>query len=88
MTQAHLDMSLANGCIYCENLLSSTVTWLSLETSTLDMYNQLKEEVELYGGVPLCLHCQTIINRKINLLKRIDPSLENVLNTIQSLSEQ
>ena len=83
MAQALLDMSLANGCIHCENLLENTLPWLIIGNSTFDMYKKLKEEVELYEGVALCAYCQTIITRKINLLKRIDPSLENVFNAIK-----
>jgi len=83
MTQAQLDMSLANGCIYCENLLENTLNWLNVGNSTCNMYKQLKEEVERYGDVSLCANCQRIITRKINLLKRIDPSLENVFNAIK-----
>jgi len=83
MTQAQLDMSLANGCIYCEDLLENTLNWLNVGNSTFNMYKQLKEEVERYEDVPLCLYCQRIITRKINLLKRIDPSLENVFNAIK-----
>ena len=83
MTQAQLDMSLVTDCLHCENLLENTLNWLNVGNSTFNMYKQLKEEVELYEDVSLCAHCQRIITRKINLLKRIDPSLENVFNAIK-----
>ena len=72
MAQAQLDLCFSNGCSYCEKLLLSAFNWQSLD-STLSMYNYLKKEVEFFEGALLCPTCHLIINRKIKLLKRIDP---------------
>jgi len=84
MAQAQSNVSyLDNECIYCTDLMWNTIKWLDLTDSTLNLYNRLKEEVELFEGRPLCLTCEDIIKRKIKILKRIDPSLENVFNAIK-----
>ena len=75
MAQAQSNVSyLDNECIYCTDLMWNTIKWLNLTDSTLNLYNRLKEEVELFEGRPLCLTCEDIIKRKIKILKRIDPS--------------
>ena len=75
MAQAQSNVSyLDNECMYCTDLMWNTIKWLNLTDSTLNLYNRLKEEVELFEGRPLCLTCEDIIKRKIKILKRIDPS--------------
>jgi len=75
MAQAQSNVSyLDNECTYCTDLMWNTIKWLDLTDSTLNLYNRLKEEVELFEGRPLCLTCEDIIKRKIKILKRIDPS--------------
>ena len=73
MTQAHIDMFLANGCLYCQKLLLSTCNCSCLDHSTTLMYTHLQKEVDLFEGAPLCSSCHTLLKRKAALLKRIDP---------------